>query len=108
MVELPGLLTSKGDFSDWAAQPGNDAKLLLEVAAGASDWEPPGEDLSANDDIICETPKLPTIADIPPRQWAYGNLLLLGHASVIGAIDGGGKGAHAVAIALSMITGKPL
>jgi hypothetical protein len=48
------------------------------------------------------------ITDIPPRPWAYGNFLLFGCASVIGAVDGGGKGSLAVTIALSMITGRPL
>jgi hypothetical protein len=48
------------------------------------------------------------IIDIPPRQWAYGRFLLFGSAAVIGAVDGGGKGAIAVVIALAMITGKPL
>lgn len=47
-------------------------------------------------------------AKIPPRQWAYGRFLLFGSAAVIGAVDGGGKGAIAVAMALSMITGEPL
>jgi hypothetical protein len=48
------------------------------------------------------------IADIPPRRWAYGNFLLFGAAGVIGAIDGGGKGAMAVTIALANVTGQPL
>ena len=47
-------------------------------------------------------------ANIPPRPWAYGRFLLLGSAAVIGAVDGGGKGAIAVVMALAMITGKPL
>lgn len=45
---------------------------------------------------------------IPPRPWAYGNFLMFGQAAVIGAVDGGGKGAIAVAMALAMITGEPL
>ncbi len=47
-------------------------------------------------------------ANIPPRQWAYGQYLLFGQAAVLGAVDGGGKGSMAVTIALSMITGRPL
>jgi hypothetical protein len=47
-------------------------------------------------------------ARIPPRQWAYGKFLLFGCASVIGAVDGGGKGAITVGIILSMITGEPI
>jgi RecA-family ATPase len=45
---------------------------------------------------------------IPPRPWAYGHFLLFGQAAVIGAVDGCGKGAQAVAIALAMITGREL
>jgi hypothetical protein len=45
---------------------------------------------------------------IPPREWAYGNYLLFGCASCLAAVDGGGKGALAVVIALAMITGRPL
>jgi hypothetical protein len=45
---------------------------------------------------------------IPPRPWAYGKFLLIGSAAVIGAVDGAGKGAIAVVMALAMITGKPL
>src|ERR1700721_2598857 len=45
---------------------------------------------------------------IPPRSWAYGQFLLFGSAGVIGAVDGAGKGAIAVVIAIAMITGRPL
>jgi hypothetical protein len=48
------------------------------------------------------------IADIPPRPWAYGNFLLFGEAAAIGAVDGGGKSAQAVAIGLSFVTGHSL
>jgi len=48
------------------------------------------------------------INSIPPRPWAYGHFLLFGSASAIGAVDGGGKGAMAVGIALSFITGRRL
>jgi hypothetical protein len=60
------------------------------------------------DELIRETIEPHAITDIPPRPWAYGAFLLFGHAAVIGAVDGGGKGAHAVAISLSMITGQAL
>ena len=63
---------------------------------------------SAIDEIIRETGKPQAIAQIPPRRWAYGTFLLFGHASVIGAVDGGGKGALATGIALSMVTGQRL
>jgi hypothetical protein len=59
-------------------------------------------------DVLCEHAMPHGIASIPPRQWAYGTFLLLGHASVIGAVDGGGKGALTTVTALSMITGKAL
>lgn len=52
-------------------------------------------------------PKIP-IQQIPPRQWLYGHFLLVGHAACLAAVDGGGKGAMAVAMALAVITGKPL
>ena len=45
---------------------------------------------------------------IPPRQWGLGRFLLFGSAAVIGATDGVGKGAIAIAMMLSVITGKPL
>lgn len=47
-------------------------------------------------------------ANIPPRRWAYGRFLLFGTAAVLGAVDGGGKGAIATVIALAVITGQPL
>jgi hypothetical protein len=47
-------------------------------------------------------------ANIPPRPWAYGRFLMFGSPAVIGAVDGGGKGAIAVVTALAMITGQPL
>jgi len=61
-----------------------------------------------DDQITTEQIIQDAISDIPPRPWAFGTYLLFGHAAVIGAIDGGGKGAYAVAVALSMITGRPL
>jgi hypothetical protein len=59
-------------------------------------------------DVICTRATLGVINEIPPRAWAYGSFLLFGSASVIGAVDGGGKGALATVIALAMITGRPL
>ena len=58
--------------------------------------------------LLCQPLTPRAIASIPPRPWAYGKFLLFGTAAAIGAVDGGGKGAHAVIIALSMITGQPL
>jgi hypothetical protein len=58
--------------------------------------------------VVCKRLEPHPINSIPPRTWAYSHFLLFGCASAIGAVDGGGKGAMAVAIALSMITGKPL
>jgi hypothetical protein len=58
--------------------------------------------------IVCEALEAIPITLIPPRPWGYGNFLLCGHASALAAVDGGGKGVNAVAIALAMITGKPL
>lgn len=47
-------------------------------------------------------------AAIPPRPWVYGSFLLRGQTAVLAAVDGGGKGAMAVVIMLSIITGRPL
>lgn len=58
--------------------------------------------------LLCVQPTADSISSIPPRQWAYGKFLLFGYPAVIGAVDGGGKGAMAIVIALSMITGRPL
>jgi hypothetical protein len=66
---------------------------------------PPAED---EEPLRCEHLAPHAISSIPPRQWAYGFFLLFGHAAVIGAADGTGKGALAVVIALSMITGRSL
>lgn len=46
--------------------------------------------------------------EIQPRQWAYGQFLLLAATAVLGAVDGGGKGSISVAIMLSMLTGRSL
>lgn len=63
---------------------------------------------SASGGLICAAATPHPITDIPPRPWAYGNFLLFGEAGAIGAVDGGGKGAMATVIALSMITGMSL
>jgi hypothetical protein len=70
-------------------------------ADGGADWTDDG-------DLICTAAAPHGICDIPPRPWAYGKFLQFGEAQAIGAVDGGGKGAMAVVIALSMITGRPL
>jgi hypothetical protein len=65
----------------------------------------------ADDDdvpLICKPLAAHPIATIPPRKWAYGRFLIFGEPAVIGAVDGGGKGAQAVVIALSMITDQSL
>ena len=82
----------------WRPGPGNPEGNLRP--------EPAGKPVCDN----LECFRLPVIgaAKIPPRPWAYGSFLLSGSAAVIGAVDGGGKGAIAVVMALAMITGKPL
>jgi hypothetical protein len=72
------------------------------VAKATAEAQPPP------DGIECVSLPPIEIAKIPPRRWAYGRFLLFGSAAVIGAVDGGGKGAIAVVMALAMITGKPL
>jgi hypothetical protein len=57
-----------------------------------------------------ECAQLPNLGctKIPPRRWAYGRFLLFGQCACLAAVDGGGKGAIAVGISLSHITGRPL
>jgi hypothetical protein len=65
-----------------------------------------GEAWTANQrDIDCCSLAPTPISAIPPRKWAYGKFLLFGSAAAIGAVDGGGKGAHAVVVGLAMVTG---
>jgi hypothetical protein len=71
----------------------------------AGDEMPP---LGNRSRIIRETGTPRSISQIPPRPWAYGTFLLFGHAAVLGGVDGVGKGAQAVAVALSIITGREL
>ena len=61
-----------------------------------------------HEDVASAVLPLTPICEIPPRPWAYGHFLLFGSAGVIGALDGGGKGAIAVVMALAMITGQAL
>jgi hypothetical protein len=58
--------------------------------------------------LLCHAPEPHTLASIPPRTWAYGRYLLFGSASALGGMDGSGKGAIAVVVALSFIIGKAL
>jgi hypothetical protein len=58
--------------------------------------------------LVCKPGPRHPISSIPPRPWAYGKFLLFGSASALGGADGSGKGAHAVVICLSMISGRPL
>ncbi|HVC62385.1 MAG TPA: AAA family ATPase [Acetobacteraceae bacterium] len=58
--------------------------------------------------LECVTIPATGAPNIPPRPWAYGRFLLFGSAAVLGAVDGGGKGAIATVMALAMITGEPL
>jgi hypothetical protein len=58
--------------------------------------------------LVCKAPEPHVISSIPPRPWAYGKYLLFGSASALGGVDGSGKGAISVVIALSFITGRPL
>ncbi len=82
-----------------------DAERIAEEAVRRASAGPAAPELRPLDCIA-----LPRLGrtNIPPRPWAYGHYLLFGQAAVLGAVDGGGKGAMAVTIALSMITGQPL
>jgi len=68
----------------------------------------PNEEDAGDDFLVCKAPEPHTIASIPPRTWAYGRYLLFGSASALGGIDGAGKGAIALVMALSFITGRAL
>jgi hypothetical protein len=46
--------------------------------------------------------------NIAPRPWAYGHYLLFGKTAVLGAVDGGGKGAIATTMILAHVFGQPL
>src|SRR5215469_17675276 len=118
---LSATLRATLDAKDAAAKAwlreGREARWVLRTKAGKLYVNPDGNTpnprpISDLDDdetpIVCETLEPIPITSIAPRTWAYGNFLLFGHAAVLGAVDGGGKGAHAVAIALSMITGREL
>jgi hypothetical protein len=90
-------------------------KLYALAAKALPGWRRPSETRQALAGGGGEGPSLECVTlepvgkeNIPQRTWAYGKFLLFGSASVIGAIDGGGKGVITVGIILSMITGKPL
>jgi hypothetical protein len=74
------------------------------LSAASPGWS----DQSRLPSLLVQRLESSAITDIPPRQWAYGHFLMFGSASVLGAVDGIGKGAIAVVKALAMITGKPL
>jgi hypothetical protein len=110
-AELKALLPHARVLTVDDLEPGYDAadvspedpdQWLTARLAGQPDKAPPGEGLPYR--------KLKPIgpANIPPRQWAYGKFLLFGSVAVLGAVDGGGKGAIAVAMMLATITGEPL
>jgi hypothetical protein len=52
--------------------------------------------------------RLPEPEKIPPRPWLYGDFLVRGFVSVLAAPGGAGKSAYALAVALSVATGRPL
>lgn len=123
ILPLPGL-PPKGDVFDWLAGGGDpaelprlaaDARAAPEAGAGPEppfDPEDPGpqpdsEAAPPSDILPVPFPNIP-INEIPPRPWAYGTFLLFRQASVLGAVDGGGKGAIATSIALAFVTGRPL
>lgn len=83
-------------------------RLPVQQPSPAPDPNSPPPDGGGGAGVIAEPLDPSPIPQIPPRQWAYGHFLLFGSAAVLGAVDGGGKGAIAVATMLAMITGKPL
>ncbi|MBN8902360.1 MAG: AAA family ATPase [Rhodospirillales bacterium] len=89
--------------------PNLDAAKASVSAGGASSRQSSGTTPRDAQGAL-ECLQLPALGktNIPPRPWAYGHYLLFGQTAVLGAIDGGGKGSMAVAIALAMITGRAL
>jgi hypothetical protein len=96
------------DIDRDARLPSFDDEAGAQMARAVATIERIAHDAGARHGLLCEPIRPRDIADIPPRPWAYGNFLMFGQVAVLGAIDGGGKGAMAVVIALSMITGQPL
>jgi hypothetical protein len=86
---------TEGAFVDTSSGTTFDLRKLLKVP-------------DSDSPLLCQPLGRLPMAEIPPRPWAYGSFLMFGQAAVIGAVDGGGKGAQAVAIALSMISGRAL
>ena len=70
-----------------------------DTSAGGADA--PGNKTDPRPDLECA--QLPNLgcAKIPPRRWAYGRFLLFRQCACLAAVDGGGKGAIAVGIALA-------
>ncbi len=58
--------------------------------------------------ILAAPAALPVAERIPPRAWLYGAFLVRGFVSVLAAPGGVGKSAYALAVALAVITGRPL
>lgn len=100
-------MSSFADFErpeDWIKEPPRKNGKAKPNGNGhdhaANDATPPALECSRLDPIGANK--------IPPRPWAYGKFLLFGSASVIGAVDGAGKGTIAAAMVIAFITGKPL
>jgi hypothetical protein len=92
------------------------AEVGKAIKGGREKWAKPDPEDFVSDaggpdprpDLECS--QLPYLGrtKIPPRRWAYGRFLLFGQCACLAAVDGGGKGAQAVGISLSHITGEPL
>ena len=99
-----------GEPPHWANGLDDPGYLAAVEADAGRDEEPVGLEApdDPNDDL--ESYALEPIGrqNIPPRQWAYGNYLLFGKTAVLGAVDGGGKGAIATVMLLAHIFGQPL
>lgn len=60
---------------------------------------------NSEDDIQFKELEAIPAEQIAPRRWAYGKFMLFGSASVIGAVDGAGKGNLAVGVIIAFTTG---
>lgn len=98
----PGWAELPADDLRWRPAKGDKSGNLAPETAKPDTAKPPSAPL----ECVPLQPIGP--ANIPPRPWAYGRFLMFGNAAVLGAVDGGGKGAISVVMMLATITGRPL
>ena len=111
-------------WARWAHYPSSPpdrtgaGKLYAMAVKSWPGWQRPSEARVNRAVSALEDSNLPTLQhsgldpvtqeQLPARPWAYGHFLMFGSVGVIGAVDGSGKSAIAVVMALAVITGRPL